>query len=34
LPVTTSVGSKIDDDRLLPDVEASTVVLAMQDRIL
>ena len=34
LPVTTVVGSKIDDDRLLPDVAASEIVLAMQNRTL
>lgn len=34
LPVTTTVGTKIDDDRLLPDVAASEIVLAMQDRTL
>ena len=34
LPVTTTVGKKIDDDRLLPGVEASDVVLTMQDRTL
>jgi nitroimidazol reductase NimA-like FMN-containing flavoprotein (pyridoxamine 5'-phosphate oxidase superfamily) len=34
LPVTTTIGSKIDDERLLPDVEASAVVLSMQERTL
>ena len=34
LPVTTTVGQKIDGDRLLPGVEASEVVLSMQDRTL
>ena len=34
LPVTTNVGIKIDDDRLLPGAEASDVVLSMQDRTL
>ena len=34
LPVTTTVGRKIDDDRLLPGVEATDVVLGMQDRDL
>lgn len=34
LPVTTTVGRKIDDERLLPGAEASEVVLAMQDRVL
>lgn len=34
LPVTTSVGSRIDDDRLLPGVEASEVIRQMQNRIL
>jgi len=34
LPVTTTVGAKLDDDRLLPGVEASAVVLSMQNRTL
>ena len=34
LPVTTTIGEKIDADRLLPGVEASDVVLAMQNRTL
>lgn len=34
LPMTTSSGSKIDDDRLLPGVDASDVVLARQKRSL
>jgi nitroimidazol reductase NimA-like FMN-containing flavoprotein (pyridoxamine 5'-phosphate oxidase superfamily) len=34
LPVTTRVGKKVDGDRLLPGVEASDVVLDMQDRVL
>jgi nitroimidazol reductase NimA-like FMN-containing flavoprotein (pyridoxamine 5'-phosphate oxidase superfamily) len=34
LPITTTVGSKIDDDRQLPDVEASAMVLDMQGRTL
>ncbi len=34
LPVTTTVGSKLDDDRLLPDVEASAVILSLQRRTL
>ena len=34
LPITTTVGSKLDDDRLLPGVEASAVVLSMQNRTL
>jgi nitroimidazol reductase NimA-like FMN-containing flavoprotein (pyridoxamine 5'-phosphate oxidase superfamily) len=34
LPVTTSIGSAEDDDRLLPDVSASDAVLALQNRTL
>jgi len=34
LPVTTTIGSKIDDERLLPGVEASAVVLSVQERAL
>ena len=34
LPVTTTIGRKIDGDRLKPGVEASDVVLSMQDRTL
>jgi len=34
LPVTTSIGSCEDDDRLLPDVSPSDAVLALQNRIL
>jgi nitroimidazol reductase NimA-like FMN-containing flavoprotein (pyridoxamine 5'-phosphate oxidase superfamily) len=34
LPVTTTIGRKVDADRLLPGVEASGVVLSMQDRTL
>jgi nitroimidazol reductase NimA-like FMN-containing flavoprotein (pyridoxamine 5'-phosphate oxidase superfamily) len=34
IPVTTSTGALIDDDRLLPDVEASELVCSMQDRTL
>ena len=34
LPVTTTVGEKVDDDRLLPGVTASDAVLAMQKRTL
>jgi nitroimidazol reductase NimA-like FMN-containing flavoprotein (pyridoxamine 5'-phosphate oxidase superfamily) len=34
LPVTTTIGNKIDGDRLLPGVEASDVVLSMQNRTL
>jgi nitroimidazol reductase NimA-like FMN-containing flavoprotein (pyridoxamine 5'-phosphate oxidase superfamily) len=32
LPITSSMGSLMDDDRLLPGVEPSAVVRAMQDR--
>ena len=32
LPITTSIGSLQDDERLLPDVEPSDVVKAMQNR--
>jgi nitroimidazol reductase NimA-like FMN-containing flavoprotein (pyridoxamine 5'-phosphate oxidase superfamily) len=34
LPVTTTVGEKLDDERLLPGVEASDVILSMQNRTL
>lgn len=34
LPVTTNVGEIIDDERLLPDVEASEAVRSMQNRTL
>jgi nitroimidazol reductase NimA-like FMN-containing flavoprotein (pyridoxamine 5'-phosphate oxidase superfamily) len=34
LPITTSIGSLQDDERLLPDVEPSDVVKAMQNRTL
>jgi nitroimidazol reductase NimA-like FMN-containing flavoprotein (pyridoxamine 5'-phosphate oxidase superfamily) len=34
LPVTTAVGELIDDDRLLPGVEASDIVRQMQNRTL
>lgn len=34
LPVSTTIGSKIDGDRLLPGVEASDVVMKMQNRSL
>jgi len=34
LPITTSIGSLQDDERLLPDVEPSGVVRAMQNRML
>ena len=34
LPITTQVGRMIDDERLLPGVEASDVVRRMQDRTL
>jgi len=34
LPITTQIGSKTDDDRLLPGATASAIVLAMQNRIL
>ena len=32
LPITTSIGTLQDDERLLPDVEPSDVVKAMQNR--
>ena len=32
LPITSSIGSLVDDDRLLADVEPSDVVSAMQNR--
>ena len=34
LPVTTSIGSRVDADRLLPGVEPSAVILGMQNRKL
>ena len=34
LPVTTHVGERIDADRLVAGVEASDVVLSMQNRKL
>ena len=34
LPVTTTVGERIDADRLIPGVEASEVVVGMQNRKL
>ncbi len=34
LPITTSIGSPVDDDRLLPGVEPSDVVRAQQSRKL
>jgi nitroimidazol reductase NimA-like FMN-containing flavoprotein (pyridoxamine 5'-phosphate oxidase superfamily) len=34
LPVVTSVGEMIDDERLLPGVEASGIVRRMQNRVL
>ncbi|RLA27432.1 MAG: hypothetical protein DRR15_18545 [Gammaproteobacteria bacterium] len=34
LPITTTIGSLQDDERLLPDVEPSDVVKAMQNRTL
>jgi hypothetical protein len=34
LPITTSIGSLQDDERLLPDVEPSDVVKAMQNKTL
>ncbi len=34
LPITTSIGSPVDDDRLLPGVEPSDVVRALQSRKL
>ena len=32
LPITTSIGSPVDDERLLPGVEPSDVVSALQSR--
>ena len=32
LPITTSIGSPVDDDRLLPGVEPSDAVRALQSR--
>ena len=34
LPITTSIGSPVDDERLLPGVEPSDVVRALQSRKL
>ncbi len=34
LPITNSVGLLQSDDRLLPDVEPSDAIMALQDRIL
>jgi len=34
LPVTTTIGALEDDDRLLPGVEASDVVKALQNRVI
>jgi nitroimidazol reductase NimA-like FMN-containing flavoprotein (pyridoxamine 5'-phosphate oxidase superfamily) len=34
LPITTSIGSPVDDERLLPGVEPSDVVKALQSRKL
>lgn len=34
LPITTSIGSVEDDERLMPDIEPSDVVKAMQNRTL
>ena len=34
MPITTTVGSLQDDERLLPDVEASAIVRALQNRTL
>jgi nitroimidazol reductase NimA-like FMN-containing flavoprotein (pyridoxamine 5'-phosphate oxidase superfamily) len=34
LPITTRIGKLQSDDRLLPDVEASDAVRALQDRVL
>ena len=34
LPITSTVGEKIDDDRLLPGVSASDIVLNRQNRTL
>lgn len=34
LPVTTTVGERIDADRLIPGVEASEIVVGMQNRKL
>ncbi len=34
LPITTSIGSPVDDDRLLPGIEPSDVVRALQSRKL
>ena len=34
LPITTSVGTRIDADRLIPGVEASEVVRARENRVI
>jgi len=34
LPITSTIGSLVDDDRLLPDVAPSDVVRAMQNRTI
>ena len=32
LPITSTIGSIVDDDRLLPGAEASDAVMALQNR--
>ena len=34
LPVTTTIGEREDDDRLLPGAEASDAVKALQNRVI